>query len=91
MSAHKYKTIARWPAAAGVPNNVSEDTHDTLESALAVRYALQSNGLGGNGMYYPTSVTVVAVITPSARVKEAADSPVRHSSKEPQSAGLTGT
>jgi hypothetical protein len=52
----KYKSIASWPANAGI--GISEDTHDTREQAQAVCDMLQNLGLGGEGKIYPLATEV---------------------------------
>ena len=54
----KYKSIAHWPASAGLEGNKSEDTHDTAEQAEAVCRMLVAQGLGGEGKVFPITTEV---------------------------------
>lgn len=57
-----WKSIAKWPypeVRLGNTENLSEDTHDTPEMALAVARRLREEGFGGDGKIFPLKVWVI--------------------------------
>ena len=57
----KYTSNAKWPNTVSVSaweDNVTTDTHDTLEAALVVCQKLMDTGLGGEREIFPIKVWV---------------------------------
>jgi hypothetical protein len=48
-----WKSNAKWPESCGVVDNVSTDTHDTQEQAIAVCQMMKENGFGGDRKEFP--------------------------------------
>ena len=59
----KFKSIATWPKDAGIDENTSTDTHDTLAQAEAVCSMFDKNGLGGDRRIFPVSTDIEVVLT----------------------------
>ncbi len=59
---HKYETIAIWPKVLvkklNAHTDTTKETHDSYESANAVKDKLLSEGFGGECEYFPISVEV---------------------------------
>ena len=58
-----WKTIIHWPVEAGIPDNRSEDSHESLALAEGVRQMLLRDGLGGERRFFPVK-TEVEPVTP---------------------------
>ncbi len=64
----KWKSCAEWDCT--IPgfhtNNVTTDAHDTRKAAEAVCRALERDGLGGDGVFYPVRTWVEHSSLPNA-------------------------
>ena len=63
----KYKSCCQWPAGTldGYENDISTDTHESIEGAKAVIDLLRKNGFGGDGQIFPVKTWIE---TPTAGV-----------------------
>ena len=55
-----FKSCAQWPdGTIGMDNEITDDLHDTYESASGVVDLLQKNGFGGDKKVFPYRVWVM--------------------------------
>lgn len=68
----KYKSFAQWPQGTfPADNDLTSDTHDTLDQAEGVCKLLRTNGAGGERLIYPRGTWTEPELTPNQiRFKE---------------------
>lgn len=53
-----WKSVAVWPDELHVPNDISEDEHDTEDQAKGVCQLLEKEGFGGERKVFPIKTYV---------------------------------
>lgn len=57
-----FKSCVHWPeGCCPAIGNYSEDTHTTMDQALAVLYLLRQHGFGGEGKFFPIKTEVIKI------------------------------